>query len=86
VKISLTKAYNDTMHRQKTAQWFTANVKQTLLKRPDTLTPSGGWLGLSAEEGRGQPRKSPGYAHAAVDPGIPEWDFLLWFFGTVVLH
>jgi len=31
---------------------------------------------LRAEEGRGKPRYRPGEAHAALDPGIPEWDFL----------
>ena len=40
-------------------QRFTANVKQTPQKARHA-TPSGGWFGLSAEEGRGQPRKGPG--------------------------
>ena len=43
---------------------------------PKHATLSGGWLGLRAEEGRGKPRYRLGEAHAALDPRIPEWDFL----------
>ena len=40
------------------------------------ITPSGGWLG-SGRRGRAwQAAISPGEAQAAVEPGIPEWDFL----------
>ena|GEM_PF-4935158 len=44
---------------QKTAKRVHGDVKQTPPKARHA-TPSGGWLGLSAEEGRGQPRKAQG--------------------------
>ena len=53
--------------------------------RPDMNTLSGGWLGLRADEGRGKPRYCPGEAHAALDPGIPEWDFPPCLFEVMVL-
>jgi hypothetical protein len=57
------KAQNDTMHRPKNQHAH----KKRFTKTPNRhrqkarhATPSGEWLGLSAEEGRGKPRKTPG--------------------------
>jgi hypothetical protein len=39
---------------------FSPNAKQTPPNGPTTPTPSGEWLGLRADEGRGKRRYSPG--------------------------
>jgi hypothetical protein len=57
------KAQNDTTHRQKqrrTNKKNSPNAKQTPPYGPTTPTPSGEWLGLRADEGRGKPRYRPG--------------------------
>jgi hypothetical protein len=57
------KAQNDTTHRPNNdapTKRITPNAKQTPPNDPTTPTPSGGWLGLRAEEGRGKPRNRPG--------------------------